>query len=239
MKSAAALITATVLASTSYAATVTLETTKCISANTPLLKFDIEIGTSKPVAKDLPSVCGLRIVSASNAIDVKTIQCQAFRDTEGAQPGSAVFTFDEPALIATNPIQEKSIICTISSLPSAVVVERRQVNNSTASSVSSISSAASRTAQSTVVITSTASTTQSSAAGESKSSEAPSTIVRTIVASTGSELPTSSGNATVPSNTGRPSATQSGDKPAESTGAAGTIGLGVGVVAAAFAALLL
>ena len=234
MKSAA-FIAATAFASSSYAATVTLETTKCLNDNTPLEQFNIEIGTSKPVAKDLPTVCGLRILSASDGIDVTTVQCQAFRDTEGTVPGSALFTFDKAASIATNPIQEKSILCTI---PSSL--NRRQDDNSTASSADPISSTAVLSApQSTVFITSTASDPEATAVVNSTSSADPSTIVRTVIASTASALPSSSGNATAPSNTGTPSATQSGANPAETTGAAGTIGIGVGVVAAAFAAMLL
>ncbi|KAJ4372281.1 hypothetical protein N0V83_004055 [Neocucurbitaria cava] len=237
MKTAATFLAATALASTSYASTVRLETTKCLNANIPLEQFDIEIGTSAPVAKDLPAVCGLRILSASDSIDVTTIQCQAFRDTEGTQPGSAVFTYASFANIATNPIQEKSILCTIPSAPSATVLGRRQdTNETTTSSAEDLptSSAATSTPESTVLITSIASDT-----ADSTSSVAPSTIVSTIVVSASSGLPTSSGNATTPSNTGRPSATQSGSGPAESTGAAGAIGIGAGVVVGAFAALFL
>ncbi|CAO2656831.1 Nn.00g056340.m01.CDS01 [Neocucurbitaria sp. VM-36] len=235
----ATLVAATALASTSYAATVTLETTKCLNANIPLEQFDIEIGTSKPVAKDLPAVCGLRILSASASTDVTTIQCQAFRDADGTQPGSAVFTFDSPALIGTNPIQEKSILCTIPSSPDAVVLDRRQEENSTTSSGPLASITGSRSAQSTVLITSTAAAPENSAEANSTSSAAPSTIVSTIVVSASSGLPTSSSNATTPSNTGRPSATQSSSNPAESTGAAGALSIGAGVVVAALAAWLL
>jgi hypothetical protein len=61
----------------------------------------------------MPSVCGLEIVSASDDIDVKAITCQAFKDAEGTEPGSAPFTQESPALIATNPVQEASILCEV------------------------------------------------------------------------------------------------------------------------------
>jgi hypothetical protein len=41
----------TALLSTSYAATVTLETTKCLNANIPLQQFEIEMNLSGPVAR--------------------------------------------------------------------------------------------------------------------------------------------------------------------------------------------
>lgn len=96
------------LASTTCAATVTIETTQCLQAH-PLEKFEIELG--KVVAKELPAVCGLKITSAS--VDVRSISCRAFKDTAGQDPGSAIFTFATPALIGTNPRQIKSIRCDV------------------------------------------------------------------------------------------------------------------------------
>jgi len=45
--------------------------------------------------------------------DINAVSCQAFKDAEGKNPGSAVFTFKKPALIATNPVQEGSISCSL------------------------------------------------------------------------------------------------------------------------------
>lgn len=97
------------LAATSYAATVKIEQTACIQQNaTSLASFDVEV--DKLTAVELPSVCGLKIVSA-DGVDVKSVKCKAYKDAEGTQPGSAEFTSDKPALIATNPVQEGSILC--------------------------------------------------------------------------------------------------------------------------------
>lgn len=228
MKSFTLAATSTLLAST-YASTVTLSTTPCLDLTIPTEQFSIELDTANPVAKDLPTVCGLRILSASANVDVRTISCQAFRDTAGTQPGSAVFTYDEPALIATNPVQEKAILCTTVSL------KRRQ--NEENSTVASTTQTSTRALRSTVFRTTTASLPEDSAAGNSTANST-STTVTTAIASASSGLPSSSRNATVPSNTGRPTATQT-QPPAESTGAAATIGMGAGVVVAGLFAMLL
>ncbi|KAH7399444.1 hypothetical protein BKA66DRAFT_565520 [Pyrenochaeta sp. MPI-SDFR-AT-0127] len=231
------IFAATALLSTSYAATATLASTKCLGPTIPTEQFSIEIGTSQPVAKKLASVCGLQLLSASDNIDVKTIQCQAFLDTEGTQPGSAVFTFDEPALIGTNPIQEQSVLCTIQSPAHSTLLNRRQ-NNDT----DPVSSSTTRSPPRSTVLSSSATySPPSSAAGNSTSSAAPSTIVRTIIATASSGLPTPSGNSTAPSNTGTPSPTESSSTPSPSpnSGAVGALSVGTAVIAAAFAAVLL
>lgn len=110
MKTFITLAAAAALLSTSYAATVKIEETPCIQNNTELKTFEVEIG--KLVVGKLESVCGLKLVSATDA-DLAAIECQAFKDAEGKDPGSAKFTAAKPALIATNPVQEGSILCTI------------------------------------------------------------------------------------------------------------------------------
>lgn len=123
---------------------------------------------------------------------MKSVKCQAFADAEGTQKGSAEFTIDDPALIATNPVQEGSIQCS---------------------------------------------------AGDGEGDSEGSTTLGTVTASatgTGSgSSPT--GNATVtvsqtptqPGQTGQPSGS-------DAPGAAGTVGMSMGALAAAgFAALLL
>ncbi|KAF2252971.1 hypothetical protein BU26DRAFT_515365 [Trematosphaeria pertusa] len=109
MKSFALAAAAAALFSTAYSATVTLQETPCIQNNTNLETFEIELG--KLVVKDLPSVCGLKLLSATDA-DINAIKCQAYKDAAGTQKGSAEFTFASPALISTNPVQEGSILCT-------------------------------------------------------------------------------------------------------------------------------
>ena len=110
--------TVAALAATTFAATVKLEQTPCVQANaTTLASFDVEV--DKLTAVELPSVCGLKIVSADGA-DVKSIKCQAYRDAEGKEKGSKEFTSDSPALISTNPAQEAAILCVGSgAIPSA------------------------------------------------------------------------------------------------------------------------
>lgn len=101
--------TVAALAATSFAATVKIEQTACVQANsTSLESFEVEV--DKLTAIDLPSVCGLKIVSAEDA-KVEDIKCQAYKDAEGKEKGSAEFTKDKPAMIATNPVQEKAILC--------------------------------------------------------------------------------------------------------------------------------
>lgn len=231
-----ALAAATTLLSTTYASTVTLETTQCLNNDIPLGQFSIELGTSGPVTKDLPSVCGLRILSASDSVNVRTIQCQAFRDTAGTQPGSAVFTYDHPALIATNPIHEKSIWCSVTTKETSALLNRRQ-NEENSTSTAEPTRSSTRAPRSTVYRTITASLPETSASGNATDNST-STTVTTVIASASSGLPTLSGNATVPSNTGRPSATQS-QPPAESTGAAATMGMGAGVIVAGLFAMFL
>jgi hypothetical protein len=60
----------------------------------------------------MPNVCGLEIVASTNA-DMSAITCQAFKDAEGKEPGSAPFTVESPALISTNPVQEAAIRCNV------------------------------------------------------------------------------------------------------------------------------
>ncbi|KAL1603895.1 hypothetical protein SLS60_005487 [Paraconiothyrium brasiliense] len=101
--------TVAALAATTFAATVKLEQTACAQQNaTSLSQFDVEV--DKLVAISLPSVCGLKIVSA-DGVDKSKVTCQAYIDAEGKNKGSKEFTADKPALIATNPVQEGSILC--------------------------------------------------------------------------------------------------------------------------------
>lgn len=97
------------LATTSLAATVTLQQTACLQANTTSLSsFDVQVNALTVV--NLDAVCGLELVSASGA-DVNAIKCQAYKDAAGKEKGSAEFTKANPASIATNPVQEGAILC--------------------------------------------------------------------------------------------------------------------------------
>ncbi|KAJ4345547.1 uncharacterized protein N0V89_011680 [Didymosphaeria variabile] len=101
--------TVAALAATTFAATVTLEQTPCLQPNaTSLDQFDVDV--DKLTVIDLASVCGLKIVSA-DGVDKSKVSCQAFKDAEGKETGSAKFTADKNAMIATNPVQEKAILC--------------------------------------------------------------------------------------------------------------------------------
>ncbi|KAF1975189.1 hypothetical protein BU23DRAFT_552600 [Bimuria novae-zelandiae CBS 107.79] len=97
------------LAATSFAATVKIEQTQCLQANTTALpSFDVEV--DKLTAIELPSVCGLKITSVDGA-DEKSVKCQAYKDAEGKEKGSAEFTVDKPAQIGTNPRQIAAVLC--------------------------------------------------------------------------------------------------------------------------------
>ncbi|KAF2792246.1 hypothetical protein K505DRAFT_326318 [Melanomma pulvis-pyrius CBS 109.77] len=194
MKSFTALTALATLLSTTSAATVTLKTTDCLQ---PIALLQFTIDTDKLVAKELKSLCGLELISASG-VSLDSLSCQAFKDAEGKEPGSAIFNSTSPALIATNPVQEGSILCKSSEAPNG---------------------------NGTVSITSIITVLPSGAPP----------------ASSGTAIPTPSGNSTVPSVTGGPSVAPSSTTtgaPAP-TGAAAQMGLSVGVVAAAFAVLLL
>lgn len=230
--------TAATLLSAASAATVTLETTPCIDLSYQLEQLTIEMNLSGPVARDLNTVCGLRIVSASEGVDINSISCQAFRDVVGTQPGSAIFTYAEPAHIATNPVQEKAIWCTY---PTSSDKARRQIDNGTVSESISVpiisTSSLGRSARSTFA--SSASTTVGSASASASASASTTTI--TTLASASSGLPSNSANLTTPSASRQPSPSQSqsSTSPSATPGAASSISVGMGVVAAALAAMFL
>lgn len=243
------LATAAALLSASYAASVTIQTTKCLDNSIPYgEQFTIEINTPEPIQKgtsslsppslppllilhiltytslDLPEVCGLRILSATPDVDLSTVQCQAFRDTSGSQPGSAIFTYANPALIATNPVQEKSIRCSGSQHFS-----KRQIAsaNATSSIVGVTSSLVASASESASLVLST-----------SVESRGPITLTSTTVVPGPSA---GAGNSTVPSATIKPSGSETSraSASASSTGAAGVVEVGLGAVGAAFVALLM
>ncbi len=105
---------ASALLSTGYASCVQLATTPCISSSN-LEQFDVPIinGSDAPTVQALNGVCGIKIVSVSDDVDINSVQCQAFKDAAGTQLGSALFSYASPALIATNPVEEGSIRCVI------------------------------------------------------------------------------------------------------------------------------
>lgn len=111
------LFTASALLSTAYASTVSLTTTPCeADASYPLQQFEVGIidaanSSSWPI--DINPVCGMAILSVSDGIDPHTVECQAFRDTEGNMPYSALFTIDNPASISTIPTGEHSVRCVV------------------------------------------------------------------------------------------------------------------------------
>ncbi|KAF2467500.1 uncharacterized protein BDR25DRAFT_395261 [Lindgomyces ingoldianus] len=193
MKAFASIAAFAAFSSAVHGATVTLKETACIT-RTQLEEFTIEV--DKLVVKQLDTVCGLQIISA-DGVDVNSLSCLAYKDAEGTDRGSAVFTFATPALISTNPVQEGSIRCNSTGGP------ENKANSSTTMSTLS-----------------------------------------TAVASTGTALPISTGNVTVPTGTrtptpsSGPSATGS-SSPAQSTGAAAHVGLSVGAAVGAFAVFFL
>ncbi|KAH8733059.1 hypothetical protein GQ44DRAFT_721280 [Phaeosphaeriaceae sp. PMI808] len=221
----ASLTTAAALLSSAYAATVKIETTKCLNANIPLQKFDIEMNLSGPVARDdLKSICGLRIVSASDGIDLNTIRCQAFKDVVGEHPRSAVFTYARPALISTNPKEVKAIGC---KYPTGDKV-RRQFNNT--ANISSLSGDVSSLPVSTLLATITLSNVSSSVDS--------STVTTTTNANPSSGLLSPSSNSTTPSVTQTPTPSQPSASPSQSAGAASAVSVGMSVIVVAFAAML-
>ncbi|ORY08192.1 hypothetical protein BCR34DRAFT_570044 [Clohesyomyces aquaticus] len=111
------------------AATVTITETKCLQNGYPIEQFTIEV--DQLVVKDLPTVCGLHIVSASG-VDVTSLTCRAYKDAAGTDPGSAFFNSTTDALIATNPVQEGSIRCNSNANGGGVSLSSRSTTLSTA-----------------------------------------------------------------------------------------------------------
>ncbi|KAF2705095.1 hypothetical protein K504DRAFT_460865 [Pleomassaria siparia CBS 279.74] len=107
-----AALAAFLSSTTTSAATVTLQETACLQNNTELQ--EVTVNVNELVSINLDTVCGLKLTTATD-IDINTIVCQAYKDQDGKVKGSAEFTFANPALIATNPVQEGSVLCKSSS----------------------------------------------------------------------------------------------------------------------------
>ncbi|KAF2235497.1 hypothetical protein EV356DRAFT_566382 [Viridothelium virens] len=54
---------------------------------------------------------------SSSNIDINTVECQAYKDADGTQIGSAPFTLASPAELATpnNPVEVGSVVCYVAS----------------------------------------------------------------------------------------------------------------------------
>lgn len=211
------------------ASTVTLTTTPCLDSSISIQQVSIDINTAAPVRLNLASICGLQVLSASSDVDMNSITCQAFKDAKGTQSGSEVFSYAEPALIATNPVPEESVWVSEGSVwcngtatkTAAPTVFRRQedTTNGTTTSISNLPTGASASAS---------------------SAERPSLIISTVVffVTTSSW----SANATMLSTgTATPSATQteSAGVPSESGNVAVKKGAGIGALVGVVAALVL
>lgn len=87
-----------------------------ITATTPSgqIKFDVPIG--EVVHKQF-SVTQLALTGAHTdamdhpGADFSRIRCQRFKDAEATQPGSVVFSQNNPAYIATNPVEFGYVRC--------------------------------------------------------------------------------------------------------------------------------
>ncbi|TVY31388.1 hypothetical protein LOCC1_G008685, partial [Lachnellula occidentalis] len=49
--------------------------------------------------------------TSSPDIDISSVECRAYKDAEGVQPGSAVFNATEKALLSTNLVDVSSVLC--------------------------------------------------------------------------------------------------------------------------------
>ncbi|KAF1996260.1 hypothetical protein P154DRAFT_525693 [Amniculicola lignicola CBS 123094] len=154
--------------------TVTLKMTPCISNDTELLEVG-PIPLDKLFVQLLETVCGLELITASG-IDINDISCQAYRDDAGTQLGSALFTKAEPALIATNPVQERSILCKSKNGGVSSTTARTNattVITSTVTPVSSGTSLPTSGGNSTVLSVTGGPTATSSGAGATGTSDVP------------------------------------------------------------------
>jgi len=108
---ASTILTTLSLLSATNAATVTLQTTQspCFSS-TEIEPVTFTVTLDELHVQALSKVCGIEVLSASG-IAADAVNCMAYRDAAGTQPGSAIFNTTAPALIATNPVQEGSIKC--------------------------------------------------------------------------------------------------------------------------------
>jgi hypothetical protein len=46
-------------------------------------------------------------------VNISTVECRAYKDAAGTQPGSAPFNVTNPALLSTNLVDIGSILCYI------------------------------------------------------------------------------------------------------------------------------
>ncbi|KAF2874927.1 hypothetical protein BDV95DRAFT_303188 [Massariosphaeria phaeospora] len=66
------------------------------------------------VQLDAQSICGLELTDYSSmgtTLDINLVSCQAYRDKEGKEKGSASFGAKNPALISTTPVQINAVRC--------------------------------------------------------------------------------------------------------------------------------
>ncbi|TVY39508.1 hypothetical protein LSUB1_G005469, partial [Lachnellula subtilissima] len=49
--------------------------------------------------------------TSTPTIDINSVQCRAYKDAAGVQPGSAPFNATEPALLSTNLVDVSSVLC--------------------------------------------------------------------------------------------------------------------------------
>ncbi|KAF2647649.1 hypothetical protein K491DRAFT_685355 [Lophiostoma macrostomum CBS 122681] len=220
MKTFTSVATLAVLLSSASAATVTLQETACLET-TELETFTVE--TDKVVAKDLASVCGLKIVSVDGA-ETSQVTCQAFTDAEGTTPGSEQFTYTIPARISTNPVQEAAIRCNLYNPSNTATVSASvTVTEGTGGPSNTATVSASVTVIDGTTITVTPTATVSASV----------TVTDTTLGTVGTGSPTGSHtNGTVPTGTQAPTGQPTWN-------AASAAQIGAGALAAGFAALLL
>ncbi|KAH7408379.1 hypothetical protein DE146DRAFT_752511 [Phaeosphaeria sp. MPI-PUGE-AT-0046c] len=89
---------------------VVVNTTPCGGSNTSPQTFTVVVNTVGVVKIDAKAICGLSITS-STPLPLSSITCQAFKDADGKDVGSALFTATNPARISTNPVEIKGIWC--------------------------------------------------------------------------------------------------------------------------------
>lgn len=53
----------------------------------------------------------INITSVTSDLDINTIECRAYQDTDGVVPGSAPFTVKNPAMLSTQIVNESSVLC--------------------------------------------------------------------------------------------------------------------------------
>lgn len=105
-----------------FGCNLNFNTASGLSNTTNIVGYPIEIG--ELTTFDI-SASSIAIDDGVNSqLDLNTIECRAFKDDAGMEPGSAPFTLASPAELSTNLVEVASVLCYILETPAATKTKR-------------------------------------------------------------------------------------------------------------------